>query len=75
MKKTLKKSGEKEPHAEYDFAKGERGKYASRYANGTNVILLAPDVAKVFPTAKAVNTSLRALAGILRNRSKVLSHE
>jgi hypothetical protein len=59
--------------AEYDFSKGVRGKYAKRYAQGTNVVLLAPDVAKVFPTAEAVNESLRALAGILRRRSKTLA--
>ena len=58
--------------AEYDFSSGVRGKYAKRYAKGANVVLLAPDVAKVFPTAEAVNYSLRALAGILRRRSKSL---
>ena len=63
MKKTLKKSGAKEPLAEYDFTKGERGRYASRYASGTNAVLPALDVAKLFPTTKAVNTFLRALAG------------
>jgi len=35
---------------EYDFSKGVRGKHAKRYAQGTNVILLAPDVAKIFKT-------------------------
>ena len=58
--------------AEYDFSSGVRGKYAKRYAKGANVVLLAPDVAKVFPTAEAVNDSLRALAWILRRRSKSL---
>ena len=55
---------------EYDFAKGMRGKYVRRYAQGTNLVVLAPDVAKVFPNAKAVNNSLRALAGIIRERQK-----
>ena len=36
---------------EYDFSKGVRGKYAKQYAEGTNVILLDTDVAKVFPTS------------------------
>ena len=31
---------------DYDFSKGRRGKYARRYAEGTNVIVLEPDVAK-----------------------------
>ena len=37
---------------EYDFSQGVQGKYAQRYAEGTNVIVLAPDVADVFPTQK-----------------------
>lgn len=36
-----------------------RGKYAQRYAEGTNLVLLAPDVAEAFPTAEAVNEALR----------------
>lgn len=59
--------------AEYDFTKGVRGKYAKRYAQGTNLVMLEPDVAKVFPTAEAVNNSLRALAQILRRGSKALA--
>ena len=39
-----------EMRAEYDFSGGVRGKYAERYARGTNVVLLDPDVAEVFPT-------------------------
>jgi hypothetical protein len=46
---------------EYDFTKGVRGKYADRYAAGSNVVLLAPDVASVFPNSEAVNEALRAL--------------
>jgi len=47
--------------SEYDFSKGVRGKYAQRYAEGTNVVLLEPDVAKEFPDAAAVNEALRRL--------------
>ena len=46
---------------EYDFSQGERGKYARRYAEGTNVVVLEPDVAKVFRGSKAVNASLRKI--------------
>jgi hypothetical protein len=46
---------------EYDFSKGVRGKYAKQYAEGTNVILLDPDVAKAFPTSESVNEALRSL--------------
>lgn len=45
----------------YDFSRGERGKYARRYAEGTNVVVIAPDVAKAFPAARKVNASLRKL--------------
>ena len=44
---------------EYDFSKDVRGKYAQRFAEGTNLILLAPDVAAEFPTGAAVNKALR----------------
>ena len=44
---------------EVDFTGGVRGKYAARYAKGTNVVLLEPDVAKVFRTSDAVNRALR----------------
>ena len=56
-----------------DFSRGIRGKYARRYAHGTNVVVLEADVAKVFPNAEAVNDSLRALAGIIRRQHKVLA--
>ena len=36
---------------EYDFSKGVRGKYAKRYAEGTNVVLIDPDLVKSFPTS------------------------
>ena len=56
----------------YDFTGGVRGKYARRYAKGTNLVLLDTDVAKAFPSAAAVNESLRALAGIIRRRKESL---
>jgi hypothetical protein len=56
--------------AEYDFSQGVRGKYARRYAQGANVVVLGADVAKVFPNAEAVNDSLRALPGIIRRQHK-----
>jgi len=47
--------------AEYDFRLGVRGKYADRYAEGSNVVVLDPDVAARFPDSKAVNDALRRL--------------
>jgi hypothetical protein len=48
-----------EMRSHYDFSGGVRGKYAARYAEGTNVIVLAPDVAEMFPDSIAVNEALR----------------
>ena len=44
---------------EYDFSNGVRGKYAKRYAEGTNVVLIDPDVAEFFPDHDSVNDALR----------------
>jgi hypothetical protein len=49
---------------EYDFSAGERGKYAIRYAEGSNVVVLEPDVARLYPDAATVNRALRALAEV-----------
>ena len=57
--------------SEYDFSNGIRGKYASRYQEGTNVIKLDDDVRKIFPDAKAVNDALRSLAGIIKQHEKM----
>jgi hypothetical protein len=51
---------------EYDFRGGVRGKYARRYAKGTNIVLLAPDVAKRFPSSESVNDALRAVIEMQR---------
>jgi hypothetical protein len=48
-----------EMRSHYDFSGGVRGKYAARYAEGTNVVVLAPDVAEMFPDSVAVNEALR----------------
>ena len=53
---------------EYDFTNGERGKYVDRLAKGSNVVVLDPDVAQVFPDSESVNQALRALAEIIRNK-------
>jgi len=47
---------------EYDFSGAARGKYAERFAQGSNVVVLDPDVAEVFSDAAAVNEALRLLA-------------
>ncbi len=71
MKKPTKNvslsKAEPEMRAEYDFSNGVRGKYVKRFGEGTNVVLLAPDVASEFPTATSVNRALREL---IKSRSK-----
>jgi hypothetical protein len=66
MKKKSRKSEERSMKSDYDLSRAIRGKYARRYAKGANLVLLEPDVAKVFPTSKVVNSSLRK---IIRQRS------
>jgi hypothetical protein len=68
MRKTPSKSNQESIRDEYDFSHGVRGKYARRYAQGTNVVVLEPDVAKVFSNSKAVNASLRK---IIREKASV----
>jgi len=53
---------------EYDFSKGVKGKYAKQYAEGTNLVLLDPDVAKVFKSRASVNEALRAIAKIIQGQ-------
>jgi hypothetical protein len=64
MKKKRKSEMDDELRPEYDLRellkRGSRGKYAERYRSRTNLILLAPDVAKAFANdAEAVNEALR----------------
>jgi hypothetical protein len=60
MKKTSKATA-RQMLAEYDFSKGVRGKYATRFRAGSNIVVLDPDVAKEFDSAAAVNHALRSL--------------
>ena len=71
MKKVESEMEEDELRAEYDLSqlKGRvRGKYVERYRAGTNLVLLEPDVAAVFPDAKAVNEALRLLIKVAENQ-------
>lgn len=72
-KRTLRpKADEDTMRPEYDFSKAVRGVTAARYARGTNVVVLEPDVVRMFPNANTVNEALRALGAIIRRvpRSK-----
>lgn len=56
---------------ENDFSKAMRGKYAERYKEGTNVIIIEPDVAKYFPDHHSVNQALRSLTEIIKKQKKI----
>lgn len=59
---------------EYDLSKLKnkvRGKYAERYEQGTNVVLLAPDVAQAFPDSDSVNKALRLLIEVAHREVQI----
>lgn len=56
---------------EYDFSKGVQGKYTKRYTEGTNIVVIEPDVAKVFPDHDSVNQALRSLAEIIKRQKNL----
>jgi hypothetical protein len=59
MKKATEIPDDDEMRPEYDLSGGVRGKYYERYRQGTNVVLLEPDVADVFKDSTSVNAALR----------------
>ena len=50
-----------------DLRKGVRGKHFAEYQKGSNLVLLTPELSKVFPTDEAVNSALSTLVGIVRS--------
>ena len=73
----MKKVKSNELRPEYkreDLGQGIRGKYFESYQKGTNLVLLSPDVAKVFPTEKAVNEALRYLIHLAQKSVKLTPH-
>ena len=58
----------------YDFSQSVRGKYVERFAQGSNVVVLSPDIAEVFPDSESVNNALRMLIEIAdRSAGKALA--
>jgi hypothetical protein len=74
MKKKLRDERNDDLRSEYDLSKllktGVQGKYAQRFQEGTNLVLLAPDVAEAFPTAESVNEALRLVLQLTELRGK-----
>ncbi len=72
--KSMKKVRSDEMRPEYkreDLGVGVRGKYYRDYQEGTNLVLLNPEVAAVFPTEKAVNDALQSLIDIAKRSSSL----
>jgi hypothetical protein len=70
MKKTTRKKTDA-LRKEYDFkalGPGVKGKYYRRYVEGTNLVLLDPDIADAFSSAKEVNDALRVLVTVASKR-------
>ena len=68
MSQANKASPDKQMRAEYDLRGGVRGKYYERYRQGTNIVVLEPDIAAVFPDSEAVNQALRLLIRVAREQ-------
>lgn len=73
MKKSSR-TGDDEMRPEYkrsDFGTLVRGKYAERLRKGSNVVVLDPQVAKMFPTAESVNSALLSLVDVARRSARL----
>lgn len=70
----MKKDDLDEMRPEYDLSKlknGVRGKYAKRYKEGTNIVLLEPDVAAAFPDSDSINTALRLMIEVAQTKVRI----
>ncbi len=60
------------PEYDFDYSKGVRGKYYKRLLEeGTNVVVLEPDIAKAFSDSVAVNTALRSLLNLTSSTQRL----
>lgn len=75
MKKQIEVVRDADMLDDYDFSQGVRGKYVQRFAQGSNVAILSPDVAEIFPDSESVNNALRMLVEIAgKSVSKASAH-
>jgi hypothetical protein len=58
------------PRPNLDFSKGVRGKYYRRMQQGTNVVIIAPDLLDFFPDSESVNEALRGLKKLASRSAK-----
>jgi hypothetical protein len=74
MKKVNQSDELRPEYRREDLGQGIRGKYFESYQKDTNLILLNPDVAKVFPTEAAVNKALRSLIAVAQKSTGLTTH-
>ncbi len=67
MNQNIESTNSDEMRPEYDFSGGIRGKYYEAYTKSSNVVILDPDVAEVFPDSASVNEALRMLAKVAKS--------
>ena len=64
----MKKTEDMRPeYRREDLAKGVRGKHYAAFQKGSNLVLLTPELAKIFPTNEAVNAALESLVVVARS--------
>ena len=64
MKKEFDEERDPDLLDDYDFSQGVRGKYAQRFAQGSNIVVLSPDMAAIFPDSASVDKALRLLVEV-----------
>jgi hypothetical protein len=70
--KTKKVQDELRPEYDFDYSKAVRGKYHKRLmAEGANIVMLEPDVAKAFVDSAAVNDALRSLLDLTKTTQRL----
>ncbi|HEC03339.1 MAG TPA: hypothetical protein ENI81_07355 [Phycisphaerales bacterium] len=70
--KKIKKNELRSEYKRSDFPEGfVRGKYAERLRESSNIVVIDPDVAEVFPDHDSVNQALRSLAEIIKRQQKL----
>lgn len=67
MNQEIESTTNDEMRTEYDFSGGVRGKYYEAYTQSSNVVILDPDVAAIFPDSASVNEALRLLAKVAKS--------
>src|SRR5258707_1942660 len=76
-KKASAKKNNDDLRLEYDLSKlkgGVRGKYYREATAGTNLVLIEPELAEVFPDAESVNRALRLLVDTAEAAARVVPH-